>query len=251
MEIKNKWSGIKRLDNRVHHLGFCLVCTHRQKSLKGLLCKLTNEFADFESKCPTFNVDRPILEKAKTDQEAYINDKYHLSGIDKHLFNNTLINKEDANNAVVRHKKKRRFWESDTNDLGMLLFSSGGALASLIYFFVNPEQGVILLVLLGTIIASFYYLYRFMFYEYKVKFRILDNGIQTAFQNIAWSEIIDYSILKIQSNSERNTGLPQYYLLIQTVSGRVKKIDLNELDEGPWSIVKRINQRYKKYTHLS
>ncbi len=43
---------------REHHLKYCQVCKHRKMDLqKGLLCGLTNEFADFDDECPTFDKD--------------------------------------------------------------------------------------------------------------------------------------------------------------------------------------------------
>ena len=43
---------------RAEQLEYCKVCTNRQMDLqKGLLCSLTNDFADFEDTCADFNED--------------------------------------------------------------------------------------------------------------------------------------------------------------------------------------------------
>jgi hypothetical protein len=43
---------------REERLQFCQICTNRKMNLsQGLLCRLTNQKADFEGSCPSFNLD--------------------------------------------------------------------------------------------------------------------------------------------------------------------------------------------------
>lgn len=53
---------------REEHLQFCNKCTNRQMNLqKGLICKLTNEKADFEGSCENFERDASVQEVTKPE----------------------------------------------------------------------------------------------------------------------------------------------------------------------------------------
>lgn len=57
---------------RQEQLLFCKVCTHQKKDLqRGIVCGLTNELADFEVSCETFERDIGKEEKLKERNAAY------------------------------------------------------------------------------------------------------------------------------------------------------------------------------------
>ncbi|MEX0363593.1 MAG: RDD family protein [Allomuricauda sp.] len=46
---------------RHQQLAFCKICTHRKNDFeRGILCGITNELADFESECPSFEKDENL-----------------------------------------------------------------------------------------------------------------------------------------------------------------------------------------------
>jgi len=62
---------------RKEQLVFCKKCTNRKNSDLGLICKITNEKAAFESECADFEVDKVLESKmieedtlAKIDKET-------------------------------------------------------------------------------------------------------------------------------------------------------------------------------------
>ncbi|MEP1486886.1 MAG: hypothetical protein ABJK28_00505 [Algibacter sp.] len=49
---------------REAHLKFCKKCTHRELDMKiGLVCDLTSEVANFNNECPSFELDKEVIEK--------------------------------------------------------------------------------------------------------------------------------------------------------------------------------------------
>lgn len=55
---------------RAEHLKFCKKCTNRDLDMKrGLVCKLTNEIANFEKECESFELDNTVVERID-DTEA-------------------------------------------------------------------------------------------------------------------------------------------------------------------------------------
>jgi len=51
---------------RDQHLVSCKVCENRKTDLqRGLVCKLTNEYADFEMSCPDYAEDTTLSESQK------------------------------------------------------------------------------------------------------------------------------------------------------------------------------------------
>lgn len=57
---------------REEQLKSCTICTHRCMDMhKGLLCGLTNEFADFESSYPNFEQDEKEIQKQEYKRHGY------------------------------------------------------------------------------------------------------------------------------------------------------------------------------------
>lgn len=49
---------------REAHLKFCKKCTHRELDMKiGLVCDLTSKIAGFNTECPSFELDKDVIEK--------------------------------------------------------------------------------------------------------------------------------------------------------------------------------------------
>lgn len=57
---------------REEQLKSCTICTHRCMDIhKGVLCGLTNEFADFEDSCPNFERDEKEIQKQEYKRHGY------------------------------------------------------------------------------------------------------------------------------------------------------------------------------------
>ena len=57
---------------REEQLKSCTICTHRCMDIhKGVLCGLTNEFADFEGSCPNFEQDWKKVQKQEYKRHGY------------------------------------------------------------------------------------------------------------------------------------------------------------------------------------
>jgi len=55
---------------RQEHLKFCKTCINRDMDLKvGIICKLTNNIADFEGECESFSLDNVAVAKINDDIE--------------------------------------------------------------------------------------------------------------------------------------------------------------------------------------
>ena len=54
---------------REEHLKFCKKCTHRELDMKiGLVCDLTSQVANFNNECPSFELDKDVIEKIDNEE---------------------------------------------------------------------------------------------------------------------------------------------------------------------------------------
>lgn len=235
---------------RGHQLGFCTVCIHRQVSTDRVVsCALTNEIADFETECPSFTLDRATYLERRIRQEKHIMDRYvpSVDPIEK-LFTTTkarVIKKETLNSTLYKSTRKLSFRESDQTHMGAIIFSFSVAIISFINYLIYPDQSIVLLISFVAFGVGCFFGYKMMSYDYKVQFKITEDGLQTPTETIFWSAIMDYYLLeKHYSKSETF-----YTLIILTASGHVKTIKLNHLNVGAQTIVKKINWQRKIYYH--
>ncbi|MEP0264225.1 hypothetical protein [Dokdonia sp.] len=237
---------------RGHQLGFCTVCKHRQVSTDRVVsCKLTNELANFDSECPSFTLDTPTLLERRIRQEKHIMDRYDppVDAIEK-LFTRTrsrLIKKETLNSPSYRTTRKLIFRESDQSDLIAIIGSITGIIVSFIYYIFNTDQPIALLIAFIAFLSSCFFSYKYLTYDYKVQFKITEDGLQTSTETIFWSNIMDYYLL--EKHYSKNETF--YTLIILTAAGHVKKVQLNHLNVGAQTIVKKINWHRKMYYHDS
>lgn len=72
---------------RQEHLKFCKVCVNKDLNLKkGIICKLTDEIADFENECESYVLDEAELAKMDNEVEMVsteINSRISKSTLDK------------------------------------------------------------------------------------------------------------------------------------------------------------------------
>ena len=237
-------------DRRGHQLGFCTVCIHRKISPDRVVsCKLTNEIANFESECPSFTLDLPTLLKRRITQEKHVLDRYdparHL--VEKLLYssNNELIKKEKLNSSFYKSTTKTIFRESDQSDLSTLVVSVIVIFISFIYYILNTDQPIAMLIAFVAFLSSCFFGYRLWTYDYKVKLKITNDGLQTPTETIFWSNVMEYYLF--EKKESRNESL--YTLVILTASGTIKTIPLNYLNVDPYAIVKKINWQRKVYYH--
>lgn len=252
MNAKNKREQ-KARHQRSYRAGFCRVCIHSQKSLQyGVICSLTDKIADFDKECPAFALDATVIEKAKQKHKEYLDEHYliYTNSIVKMVThrNYSITRKEEIETYTA--SKKTSFRESDFSDLGFFIFFGTAIFMSFFYFLFNIDQPEALLFTLGSIIGCAVYGHRYLNKDYKVKIKIVEEGIQTDFTFLAWSEILDYAILnEYQHGGDQGRNVST--LLVFTISGNVRHIPLNNLETGVGSIPKTILDHHKLYSHNS
>lgn len=235
---------------RGHQLGFCTVCIHRQINTDRVVsCALTNEIADFETECPSFSLDRPTYLERRIRQEKHIMDRYDppVDPIEK-LFTRTkprLIKKETLNSPSYRTTRKLSFRESDQSDIGAIILSFSISMVSFISYLIYTDQPIALLISFVAFGVGCFFGHRMMSYDYKVQFKITEDGLQTPTETIFWSAIMDYYLLEKQYSKNETF----YTLLLLMASGHVKTIKLNHLNVNAYMIVKKINWQRKIYYH--
>jgi hypothetical protein len=214
-------------------------------------CALTNEIANFESECSSFTLDKSTYLERRIRQEKHIMDRYDppVDAIEK-LFTRTrtrVIKKETLNSPSYRTTRKLKFRESDQTDIGAIIFSLSVSIISFINYFIYPDEPITLLISFVALGIGCFFGYKMMSYDYKVQFKITEDGLQTTTETIFWSAIMDYYLLeKHYSKSESF-----YTLIILTASGHVKTVKVNHLNVSPHTIVKKINWHRKMYYHDS
>ena len=235
-------------NQRKHQLGFCTVCLHRKLASDFVLkCDLTKKVAQFETECPTFSLDIPTIVKRRITQEKKVLDRFHPP---RKFLDNTrtrLTTKNEFSNAIYKTTQKRVFRESDQSDIGALIVSIITIIGCFIFFIINPQEHIALLIAFIAFISSCFFGYRILAYDYKVQLKITEYGLETPRKNIPWSAIMDYYL----SEKKHHEGDSFYTLVILTSSGVIKKIRLNFLEVRPETIIKKINQERKLYYHDS
>ncbi len=119
------------------------------------------------------------------------------------------------------------------------------AIISFISYLIYTDQPIALLISFVAFGIGCFFGYKMMSYDYKVQFKITEDGLQTPTETIFWSAIMDYYLLEKQYS--RNETF--YTLIILTASGQVKTIKLNQLNVAVYTIVKKINWQRKTYYH--
>lgn len=240
-------------EQRSHHIGFCLACVHKKHTLEhGVVCTLTDKIANFDEECSSFSVDVSEVQKAKKAHKKYLEENYPL---DRHAieemitdYRYSFMSKKDI--SKYRSSKKMAFRESDTSDLNGIFIFGAIAFVSFLYFLFNLDQPITLLVTLGSIIGSAVCSYRYLNKDYKVKIKITEKGIQEKHTFVAWSEMIDYVLLTEVIRNNKHTE-HKHTLLALTISGSLKFVPLDHLDEEPEIIVRTIQEHRKLYYHDS
>ncbi|WP_299683289.1 hypothetical protein [uncultured Dokdonia sp.] len=238
-------------EQRSHHIGFCLACVHKKRTLEhGVVCTLTDKIADFDEECPSFEVDISEVQKAKKTHKKYLEENYPLDrhAIEEMITDYTYSFMNTKELSEYRPSKKTAFRESDTSDLNGIFIFGAIALVSFLYFLFNLDQPISLVVTLGSIIGSAVCSYRYLNKDYKVKIRITEKGIQEKHTFVAWSEMIDYVLLTEVIRNNNHTEY-KHTLLVLTISGSLKFVSLDHLDGEPETIVRTIQDHRKLYYH--
>ena len=127
--------------NRQEHLEFCRVCNnHKYDSGKGIICQLTNEIADFDPKCDSFEENEQLKEQRIEKKE-----------------------KNELNNNIASSGKRLANYLLDSVFLLIFNVIFGFALGIILAIF-SPESldgidnmGMLLQYLLGFLVAMFYF----------------------------------------------------------------------------------------------
>lgn len=104
------------MKNREYHLTFCSECLHRKMNLQqGLICRLTNKIAEFDTNCFQFELDKKERKRLIENLKYKIEEKYlpdtNLSIFTSH-FDNSGIFKEikiDKYDQVPEIKQNQKF----------------------------------------------------------------------------------------------------------------------------------------------
>ena len=224
--------------NREHHLSFCKICNNRKKDFnKGLICSLTNNIADFNEYCSTFDLDSSELEKYREKIKSEIDNEYLENGVEKALgLNNGVFTRPTmSRNPKYKSIEKTHnltFKNNVAYDMAVLALM----LFAIVYiFFVNYndivnsnlDDGVLIGFGVFLIIIPIF-IYRAFFMKHKIKIRITKTGIEYYEKKINWNEIIDLGILRAKS-----TRVNEHKIIVGTISKGIQEINLTSLNVSP------------------
>lgn len=224
--------------NREYHLTFCKICNNRKKDFnKGLICSLTNDRADFNEHCPTFDLDSSELEQIRVKVKNQIDDKYIAYGVKKVLGLNDGIFTRPSRSRNPKYKSVEKthnltFKNNVAYDKAVLVL----ILFAVVYiFFVNYndivnstlDDGVLMGFGVLLIIIPIF-IYRAFFMEHTIKMRITKTAIEYDGKKLNWNEIIDLGILKAKSSR-----VNEHKIIVGTINKGIQEIDLTSLNVSP------------------
>jgi len=224
--------------NRADHLTFCKVCNHRKEHFnKGLICALTNNIADFDGYCPTFDLDSYELELIRDKVKSQIDEAYMPNGVEKVLgLNDGLFTRPSKRRnpkyTSVEKTHHLTFKNNTAYDKSVLVL----ALLAVVYiFFVNLndiknstlDDGVLIGFGVFMIIIPIF-TYRAFFMKHRVKIRTTKTGIEYDGKQLKWNDIIDLGILKAKS-----ARVNEHSIIVGTINKGIHEIDLTSLNVSP------------------
>jgi len=215
------------------HLSFCKTCTNRKLSLKdGFICGLTDQIADFNYHCPTYECDNKELENMKNQFYKDIQKEYPNSGLSGVL--SEMVFKKADKVPFKKFKNRDRVYglnikkdnKYDKSIIGMIWF-----LISLLVWgnlkndFSWDLTSMNVKAMLILFIAQFYFIYKGFFHNYPALIIINKDGIDYKGDFIFWTDILDYGLLK--GKGKRTS---EKYVIIGTISSGIKKINLTNMN---------------------
>lgn len=224
--------------NKEYRLAFCKICSNRKKDFNlGLICSLTNNRADFDDYCSTYNLDSSKLEKYRAKIKGQIDDKYIANGVEKMLgLNDGIFTRPSmTNNPKYKSVEKTHnltFKNNTAYDKSVVALMF---LAVVYIFFVNYndivnsnlDDGVLIGFGVFLVVIPIF-IYRAFFMKHKTKIRITKTGIEYFGKQINWNEIIDLGILKAKS-----ARVNEHKIIVGTITKGILEIDLTSLNVSP------------------
>ncbi|WP_179317932.1 hypothetical protein [Winogradskyella undariae] len=224
--------------NREYHLTFCKICDNRKIDFnKGLICSLTNDIADFNEYCVTFNLDSSELEEYKEKIKSEIDEEYLENGVVKAMgLNNSVFTRPTMSRnpkyKSIENTHNLTFKNNVAYDKAILVLM----LLLIVYIFFanyndivnsNLDDGVLMgfgavLIIIPILI------YRAYFMKHKIKIRITKTGIEHYGKQINWNEIIDLGILRAKSSK-----VNEHKIIVGTISKGIMEINLTSLNVSP------------------
>ena len=208
---------------RPEHLAFCGICKNRKFDFeKGILCKLTNTFADFKNECPDFKLDasqkNELLKKTEIVLSKALREKEGKIWKNKKVINHksySLTRQEFKNSKVLNLSR-----------IGLGLFFLFFIIMALIQendkkIITSPFFYMFLFFGIGLILISAKNLW-----NRKPIISVNEHGIKFKENEFSWIQIIDYQITEIPMRAN-NT----YYLQFCTYpAARLIEIDVSDID---------------------
>lgn len=224
---------------REQHIKWCEKCVNREHSLRGLLCGLTHEFANFNSICSDFQIDKK--EALSVDQKFIFNkygDKFN-SEIKMTSLHPSVewIKKLDLPNQLVVRNESKRPW------FVLLLIASSVFLAVTLDLYISTDKSnstVLLFIILSSVLILFF-IYQIKNYKQdETPVLIIDNtGIKLGSkQEFKWDEIQTFHLIE---GGGRN---PQDTLIIKPQMQNELKVKISRLEYSPKKII-HIIEKYK------
>ncbi|MDC8003747.1 hypothetical protein POV27_06770 [Aureisphaera galaxeae] len=214
---------------------------------KGLLCALTDQLADFQESCSTFERNPQELEKYRRQFQKEVDEKYATYDWEE-VFLSSKFRKPEKSH-YPKYKSARRthrlnFKNSAKNDKVGLV----GMSACLIYLiaanykdFLNStlEKGVLVgMVVLFLVIGTF--TYRSFFMKLETKISIRRHGIEYFGNHVNWQDIVDFGVV--------NEGKSGFVMVLGTITKGIVEIRLTSLNLSPqdFTDIILLNAKYAK-----
>lgn len=210
---------------RNEQLAFCSKCTNRKMDFeKGLLCRLTNQYAAFGSYCSSFDIDQKEfkiqIENAKEDLDlkAGSNTRSSLSK----LF------QENPHNikSLFRISKRKSRWKIV---LGCVSIAIG--IIDLIRATKSGESPSWIHLLFFGLGSSLIYSVRKSLRDREAKITLADEGLIHQNSIHRWSQIIEGEIVGYNSS-----GFVNYWLHLYLYPSNFIRINIDDLDANPADI---------------
>ncbi len=224
---------------REEYIKWCENCVFREPSKIGIICSITNEYANFSNSCSNFSIDE---KETRLNEERYLLLKYSefrttIIKTEQKVYWNIWSKKNLPERTVIKNQDKRKQYYL------FILFSlipiAGGFSQFLFQKNVNMESYYLISIGFLTIVILLYMNNKYKRDETVIlefdKYGISYNGLP----KFSWKEIQTF---ELQEGRGRFT---YFKLIIKPLLKDEIVIDLTYLESTPSKIIRSI-ERYKE-----
>jgi hypothetical protein len=210
---------MSHLMTREEQLQYCKICSNQSFSFEqGIICRLTNQQATFQTTCESFEQDLTKVDEQKRERNH--------KRIDQ---NGDFYPTEDLTPIIPRNIHEATFGNSSKlhGFMVILTFGLGGFFlyTAITELEMNNRWLMYLLSVLSLTGTVFYYR---QFADRTTKLAFNTRGVRSESQLILWSSIID-SKIHIVTHDHLNSE----YLILNLTNGTEEKIEITFLEGTP------------------